>query len=342
MAILPVNLNLENNKQNNSKSKSVSFGIGNPIVTVMEGVDRGGYIATFVVQDGCGFVAPRVGTGLYRNREETGEYNWKFASMEAIRELLSGPCMVVIPALMLWGARKHFGTANDVPIKFIDQFSDDFAHFAKGQADLTNPAKLKKNYYHNVIENVLSSATDNRLKGKELNNQVQHFVEQIYKIENAPKKSFLKVFFNKKVEGSSQDLKGELIKEFITLRKKYSGSSMDPLSFNFVTQDKTGKKSKSNVLLDRFLNHLNNFTGDVTNVVSKNFNKSSGSVETFVEAFKHKRVASRFMLILGMDAAVAAFLAFVPKLYKQKGGNPGLKGLVDNSPENQKSEKEGK
>ncbi len=90
----------------------------------MENIDRGGYITSFIAVDGCGLITPRITAGLYRNREETGEYNWKFAATEAIRELLSGPCMVFIPFIMLGLCKKKFGSTHDVPVKFIGLLSE--------------------------------------------------------------------------------------------------------------------------------------------------------------------------------------------------------------------------
>ena len=56
---------------------SVSFtgaGAGfNPIVSLMDFIEQGGYAASFILQDGIGFIAPRVGKGLLRGSLKTDE-----------------------------------------------------------------------------------------------------------------------------------------------------------------------------------------------------------------------------------------------------------------------------
>ena len=93
-----------------STAKSVSFtGAGgfNPIVSLMDFIEAGGYAASFIIQDGIGFIAPRVGKGLLRGGEEkkdengnvifdsNGEpkrnLNWAYARKEGIREIVTGP-----------------------------------------------------------------------------------------------------------------------------------------------------------------------------------------------------------------------------------------------------------
>lgn len=326
MAINPVNVNLEN--QNNKYSqKPVSFKGGSDfIIGLMDGVNRGGYIAEFVAQDGCGFIAPRILTGLNRNREETGEYNWKFAATEAIRELLSGPCMVIIPWAMLGVMKNKFGAAHDVPIKFIGMLSEDFSKFAQNLSteQLKDKVKIKKDYYTDVMKRTLNKVTDGKLPSEELNKQTEYFVNEILKIEQAPKKGTLKKFFNKKVEGSADDLMGSLSDKFVSLRKKYSGALENPLNLDLSVIN-SGKKGEAG--FSKFLKHLGNFTNDATSVVSSKCSAAGNSVAKLLETFKHQRIAGRFILILGMDVAVGAFLSIVPKLYKHKDGNPGLKGL---------------
>lgn len=339
MAITPINPKFEKNNYN-ANSQKISFGNLNPVVTIMENIDRGGYIASFFVVDGCGLITPRIAAGLYRNREETGEYNWKFASTEAIRELLSGPCMFIIPFIMLGLSKKRFGKANDVPIKFIGMLSDDFAKFSEKlkPEQLKDKAQLKKDYYTNVMERALNNSTEGKLKPEELKKQTEYFVNEILKIEKAPPKGFFKKIFNKKVAGSADDLMDDLLGKFISLRKKHCGSLKESTNLDFSA---IGSAKAGEVGFTKFLKHLNNFTDDATNVLGTKFNKATESVSKFMEKFRDKRVSSRFALILGMDLAVAAFMMIIPKLYKHKEGNPGLNGLNVDSLDINK-EKEGK
>lgn len=349
MALNPINVKFDNSN-NKAPRQDVSFqGAGNPIVTIMDSIGRGGYIAEFFAQDGTGFIAPRILTGLNRNREETGEYNWKFAATEAIRELTSGPCFYVIPAVMLFLTKKYFGSANDVPIKFIKDIGDDFAQFASKQnaSTLADSNILKKNYYKEVMKNILSNATEGQLKNKKLEDKAEDFIKKIFEIEKAPKKNAWKKLQGKRVDGSNYDLLSDLTDEFASLRKKYGGSLKEALNLEFTTvsKGKDGKFTKTEAGFQKFLEHLRNYTEDAAKKVSSDFKGKTSTVAEFINKFNHKRISSRFMLILSMDIAVGAFLTIIPKMYKHKEGNPGLNGLPvehDSVILNHPQEKEGR
>ena len=109
MSVKPVNNNsnkpiIGQRKFGNLSAKQQSFtGSFNPLVTVMDAIDKGGFAASFIAQDGIGMVAPRIYEGLNRNRQrdengnKTGPLNWEFARREGIREVLSGPSAFLIP-----------------------------------------------------------------------------------------------------------------------------------------------------------------------------------------------------------------------------------------------------
>ena len=56
---------------NKQEPKQQSFtGSFNPVILLMDGIEKGGFAATFIAQDGIGMVAPRIYEGLNRNRKE--------------------------------------------------------------------------------------------------------------------------------------------------------------------------------------------------------------------------------------------------------------------------------
>ena len=108
-------------KHNEQTQQQPSFtGSFNPVVTLMDAIDKGGFAASFIAQDGIGMVAPRIYEGLNRNREtdengkKKGPLNWEFARREGIREILSGPSAFLIPLGILTLIKKFSGSANNV------------------------------------------------------------------------------------------------------------------------------------------------------------------------------------------------------------------------------------
>ena len=97
----------QQNKNNFKRNQNVSFGnTGNPVITLMDAIDRGGFAASFIMQDFLGMAGFRVLTGMYRNHDKTGKLNWDFAKKEGIREVLSGPSAFIIPWFMMSGIKK--------------------------------------------------------------------------------------------------------------------------------------------------------------------------------------------------------------------------------------------
>lgn len=71
--LIPQALTVRSYKAAEESKDSVSFtGAGfNPIVNTMDFIEAGGYAASFILQDGLGFITPRVSKGLLRGSKKT-------------------------------------------------------------------------------------------------------------------------------------------------------------------------------------------------------------------------------------------------------------------------------
>jgi len=352
MSIKPINLAPEYTNKSQTVSKSVSFCGFNPIITTMDALDKGGVAATFITGDLLGIGTTRFVTGLHRNEKETGEKNWAYARLVAWRELLSGPNTFAIPALMIWGIRGAFGKANDVPIKFIKAFSDDFTEFSKNNTELLGkPKELKHAYYKHAVEIMLEDSTAGLLKGDALKTEVEKFTNMLIKMDEKPtfsqkmsntKKQFLNLFKSKdakvKVE-TKGTLTRDFIDNFIEVRKKYTDNPQNNIFRSWfrkasATPDYKNEGECIGTHVKSFISNLRDYSSDLTGSISKKFDASKSTVKEFVENFCHKRVGSRFLTNISMTVAVGLFFTIVPKIYNSKdGSNPALKGLgVDEKP----------
>ena len=337
MTVQPIQLNNTENKHNRlNNSKNISFeGSINPVITVMDAVDRGGFAASFILQDFLGMAAPRVGTGLYRNHDKTGHLNWDFAKKEGVREILSGPSAFLIPLGMLFGIKKLSGTANNVPIDYINGFSEEFAKYANLHKDtLKNPKLAKEGFYKELFRNMLYTSTNNGLSGKELDKTARRYAKKLIQSENAKSKGFFNKLTGKKVAGSSQDLQQELLEDFVQLRKKYLGAKNDKTLVEYTTQN--GKKLTTS--FKSILGHMNDYASDVIKHINKRVDTNLNP-DKFVKNFSRRRSGSRFLTNMSMFAAVVGFYTIIPKLYNHttKGKDPGLAGLVEENQNGQVS-----
>ena len=237
----------QNSKNNKKPTIQPSFQGGfNPVVTLMDAIDRGGFAASFIAQDGIGMVYPRIKEGLNRGREidengkKHGSLNWEFARKEGIREILSGPSAFIIPFFIMQGIKKYSGTANNVSIDMIKGLGKNFEEFAQTSPDaIKNTAEAKKLFYNQVFENVLRTSTQeiqpdktvkNTLSDAKIKELASSFTEKTIEIENAKSKGFVRNLIGKTVSGSKEDLTQALTDEFMLLRKQNLSPSVNEMS----------------------------------------------------------------------------------------------------------------
>jgi hypothetical protein len=320
MSIKAINQNVTIKNNRNSYAQQQSFtGSFNPIVTVMDGIEKGGFAASFIAQDGIGMVAPRIYEGLNRNRKKdengkkTGPLNWEFARREGIREVLSGPSAFLIPLGMLSVIKKASGAGNNVYVSHIEALGEDFASYAaKNKAQMGDVHAFKKGYYSQVFENVLSNSTDNKLQPEKIKQYAETFAEKLVNAEELREK---------KDKKGAKKLIGEINSEYIKIRKGTVSSSNNELGAVIKIN---GKNKTVGTNIKRLTQSLTDYTDDALKHVSHN----AEDIADAVRKFSSHRIGTRVLTNLGMWGAVVGFYTLIPKLYnlgiKQ---DPGLKGL---------------
>lgn len=315
--------------QQPQRNKQQSFtGSFNPVVTLMDAIDKGGFAASFIAQDGIGMVAPRIYEGLNRNRpkdengKKTGPLNWEFARREGIREILSGPSAFLIPLGILSVVKKTSGPANNVHVNHIEALGADFASYAsKNQTQMANAQDFRKGYYTQVFENVLSNSTDNNLSEEKLKKTAQNFAQKLVDAEEKTK--------GKDKKGAKK-LLAEITEEYSKLRKSTVSSSSDELG---AVLKINGQEKTLGTNIRRLTQSLTDYTDDVL----KHVPKTSENIADAVKNFNTHRAGTRVLTNLGMWGAVVGFYTLIPKLYNLGiKHDPGLKGL-EGQEENNKS-----
>ena len=318
-------------EQNQQKHQQTSFtGIFNPVVTLMDAIDKGGFAASFIAQDGIGMVAPRIYEGLNRNREKDengkkiGPLNWEFARREGIREILSGPSAFLIPMGIMAIIKKTSGTANNVHVSHIEALGQNFADYAaKHPEQLKNSAEFKKGYYAQILENALENSTDETFKGEQLKEKAKNFAE---KLVNSEEKRANK---DKK---NANKLQAEIVDEYMKLRKQYSAPSGNELE---VSLKVSGKEKPLGTNIRQLVQSLTDYSGDALEKVNKHLEKhANGNIDEYIKKFNTHRAGTRVLSNLGMWSAVVGFYTLIPKLYNLGlKHDPGLKGLVEEGAE---------
>lgn len=305
------------NNRNNQKQQQTFTGSFNPVVTLMDGIERGGFAASFVSQDFIGMVAPRISEGLNRNRKKdengkkTGPLNWEFARREGIREILSGPSAFLIPMGILSILKKVSGPANNVHVNHINVLGQNLADYvAKNPHQLTNTTELKKGYYRQIFENVFTNSTENY---SEVQQKAIHFADKLVEAENKKGKAAKAIY-------------KELTEEYMDIRKGNTAASSSELGVIIKNGEET-----LNTNFRRLTQSLTDYSKDALNKTTKYLNNNAtGDAAEFIKKFTHHRAGTRVLTNLGMWGAVVSFYTLIPKLYNLGiKSDPGLKGLVN-------------
>ena len=344
------NTRLSNQQQNNKKQNqhnkyNQSFTGGNPVVMLMDAIERGGFAASFIAQDGIGMVYPRIKEGLNRGRKtdengkKHGPLNWEFARKEGIREILSGPSAFIIPAIMLHFITKHSGTANNVSIDMIKGLGENFEKYAvENRNTLSDVAKTKKEFYERIFNNVLKESTllkdgdkvTQTLSDEEISKYAKNFTDRVIEIENAKSKGFFKKLLDIKVDGSAEDLTQHLTDDFMMLRKQHLSPSINEMVASLKVEGRQEPVSES---FKKLLGSMKNYSNDAIESVNKQLAKDGTTdVAEFLKTHTSRRIGSRFTTLFSMFFAVVGFYTIIPKLYNLGlKGNPALKDQNEES-----------
>ncbi len=327
---------LGQNEEQKKNQHNPSFQGFNPVVTLMDAIDRGGFAASFIAQDGIGMVAPRIKEGLNRGREtdengkKKGPLNWEFARKEGLREILSGPSAFIIPAGILALVKKYSGTSNNVSMDMIKALGKNFEEFASEKANLdaiTDKAATKRNFYEKILQNVLDTSTEGKISQEEIKQLATEYTNKIIEIENAKPKNAFKHLLGRPVANSKQDLTQALTDNFMLLRKQYVSPSANEIVASLKVE---GKDAPISLSFKKLLENMKDFTDDITDSVKTRLKKdTSTDVKDYIQRFTKKRIGSRFITNMSMFLAVVGFYTVIPKLYNLGlKGNPALKGTA--------------
>ncbi|MCM1338063.1 MAG: hypothetical protein NC191_00140 [Muribaculaceae bacterium] len=351
MSVKPISVRIESNNSakkhslnNEIKRKDVSFGGTNFIVDSMDFIEKGGFVASFCIQDFIGFIAPRVGKGLVRgskkkdengnplldeNGKQVREYNWALARKELLRELITGPSAFVIPWAALKGINK-VASGNNVKLNYIDGFNDAFADYAK-----TNMAAIKAGnapktgFYKNVLENVISESINGvlpaaeRMSKEEIAAEAQKYAQRLVDVESISADKSL----TKKQRSAKIAELGDSVEDlFMKLKKSKVGGAVNELGVSFKSTN--GKIQGGSI--GELIGSMSDYFSDAVHSTKKALtNNADANLADIVKSFTHRRMGTRVLTNLGLFGAVAAFYTQIPKLYnKGLKEDPALKGTV--------------
>ena len=140
-----------NQKKNTAFKSSLGMNLLSASGALMQGIENKGYVVSFLIQDGLGMTLPRTLTGFYRDREVTGEYNYKEGLEVLGREGMTGPFMMSVAPFMLWLTGKFCKSAG-TNTRLIKIIGNNFKSMLK-DANFNNAVKQDKAAFIEEYEN---------------------------------------------------------------------------------------------------------------------------------------------------------------------------------------------
>ena len=327
------NNNNENVYSQYNSKKSPSFKSGftgalNASGNIMQGIENGGFLASFLIQDFAGMTIPRTAAGFLRDKEHTGQYNMQEGFEVLGREGLTGPCMMAVAPISLLIAAK-FGKSTSVNSQLIKRFGNSLKEIiSKPDFDkslLKNPQIFKEEFYKSNIEKILKETLGEKNTTKE---SIEYIINQIKNMENIPTGVKLKKF-----RGKSK-YKKECMQNIVEHINNIKYKSSDNLQM--LNKVKYG----SDVLKDQKI-------FDTKNTIDAMIKYSDDAItankhldrldELQAESIKNKSLAKRLITNISTMTATLGVLSVLPKIYARSNTAPGARKKDINNQQNQEA-----
>ena len=289
---------------------------------LMNSIEKGGFLALFLIQDFLGMTVPRTCAGFLRDKEVTGEYNIQEGFEVLGREGLTGPCMMAVAPLCLYFASKPMGQSIRTNSELIKRYGNSLKEIVSSpdfdKELLKDGGKFKQEFYRKNIENILRQTLGENFKGeqteKEIKASVDYIIKQLNNYENIPKDAKLKKFMGKSRYRS--ECMDNIAAHIDNL--KY-GSSSDLDMLQKVKFGAYGEKDAKVFGTSKAFDGLVKYSNDAIK-----FNKNLDKLDSAVaESLKHSALGKRVLINVGMIAATLGMLSVLPKLYLRGATSPG-------------------
>ena len=315
MNIQNINVNTSKREQDNPSFKSAAA-VLNASGNIMQSIENGGFLASFLIQDGFGMTLPRSVAGFLRDKEETGHYNMQEGIEVLGRECLTGPSMMAVAPLMLL-LTARFGRSTSVNSQLIKRFGNSLKEIiSKPEFDknlLKDAEKFKTEFYKTNIEKMLADTLGKENASKE---SVDFIMKQIANYEKIPADAKLKKFRGKakyrkecinNITEHINNLKYNTDKDLNMLGKLKFGSDIHKDYKNFSTKNVIEgmvKYSNDAITANKHLDKLDALKAD--NIMNQ-------------------AIAKRIITTISTMAATLGVLSVLPKIYARGETAPGAR-----------------
>ncbi len=338
---LSVNNNSVNSKNKNKNNQNPNFkGIGSAALNipggVMNWIEDGGFVTSFLIQDTLGMTVPRTREGLYRDRDKKNtkfkDMNFKEAGEVFIREFLSGPLMMFTPFLVFALTKKFMGKSTFNHTGLIKKLGKNFTETIKNKKAGDTVKGLKENFYRSTLNEMVEGTTPNA-KGK------NEFIDKIYghvtklddleaRLKNAKGKSFKDRVTNifkpksKKVQSEKDILKAQIAETKGTMLQELNDfHTSNSTEFGLVNKIKLNNDIYG---ANESIESMRNYAFDA--IKSDDVSKLT---EETTKKFANQTMVKRIFATVAASLGTIGSTSIVPAIYTIL--NPVPPGAMDNA-----------
>lgn len=279
---------------------------------LMNGIEKGGFLTSFLIQDTLGMTAPRVGAGFLRDKEVTGKYNKQEGFEVLLREGLTGPLMMAVAPTALLIA-SVFGKTTSVNTRLIKRLGENLKDIlAKSNIDesiIKNKDKLKEEFFNVNIKQILENTL-----GKEnfSDETIKHIVDKLKDINNVP---------NGVKKGKHRSKIISEITEYINNIKFNTSDELGLLNKVRFGKENNVKEFATSDTLDALLK----FTDEAIDS-NKNFANISADA---AENIKDAAVTKRILTTAATVTSTLGVMSVIPKIYARSDIAPGARTAME-------------
>lgn len=285
---------------------------------LMQAIENGGFLTSFLIQDTIGMTAPRTCAGFLRDKEITGEYNIQ-EGMEVLgREGLTGPCMMAVAPIMFLLAAKC-GRSTSVNTSLIKRFGNSLKEFINSPSFdknlLKDANKFKEEFYKINLEKMLSNSLGKENFSKE---SVEYILKELKNFEKIPQGEKLHWFRGK--SKYRQERMNNIIEHINNIKYK-TNTDLDMLGKLKVGIGENVKTYKTSDAIEAMIK----YTDDAI-VANKNLAKLDA---INAEKIMNKSIAKRIITNVSTIFATLGVLSVLPKIYARSDVAPSARAKLE-------------
>ena len=272
--------------------------------SIMQWIEKQGYLVSFLIQDGLGMTAPRVYTGFHRDRDVTGSYNIQEGLEVLGREGITGPYIIAVAPAVL-AVTGLFCRSTNTNTRLIKRLSESFKKMVDDpnfdKSVMKDAEKFKEEFYKYHISSIYKESVPGDKNPQET---IDFILNEMKNFEPKNKKKVKNEALGK-------------IQAKINSKMLETSSSLYNVNKLYVGDEKTKQAFGSGEVITAIRDYG-------IDAIGRNEQRASITADS-IENIKNNFASKRFLTNIANVVITLGGLSLIPKLYVRGDVAPGAK-----------------